>query len=1051
MLSNSHSARPPRLHVAGEEVWQAKGGVLFRFDPRDFTPRVKQVARLAHPISFTRETSSRGSRSGASGGVARPNSFTRGTRPRGSRLILLLLLLSLWPCPARAADTLFDLQTAKLVLDETGRARVEYASGPTAGPGGPAFSLTDDQGVHACTSAKSIEGQLQVEFENGAMAIFSAAEHKGFCLLELVSLTAPRTVEGLTAMSLPSPPAAERHSGTLNAAYFQGRALAVMGLEVNVHATMGHQQVQFGDRPGCSHTFERVEDAKSGRYAARFTATADAKPGGWSYRGTRLTRPLDLTGCKAIRAWVHGDGGGQSLKFQLYDNRGGYRDNYVPIDFKGWKQVTVTDSPINTIRYGRVECLNYYYNGLPPGKTVSCLIDRVEAILQRDGKEQAVLLEDFDSPASAVFAPSARPIEVRTYSRHGVQPLRLAVVACGEGQFMETIERMQRAAGLRVPRPGGAWNKTSPWTSKSYLFLTNLREAQVDQGVAMAKRGGFHLVLLGQESWCRSTGHYEVNADRYAGGLEGLKKAFGKFRDAGVRVGLHFLGASIYPPDKYLTPVPDPRLVKDAFVELAADVDEKATAIPVSADPTDFPMEDGGYMGKGSVLQIGDELIWYKTRSAGPPHGFAGCVRGYLGTTKAPHRKGDRVAHVLKSYGYFLFDMDTTLLAEVADRFARVANELKVEMIYFDGAERLQGDHWYYNPLLIKTFYDRLAFKDLQLQASSFGHYSWHLLSRSASADGHGDIKGYLDERSAWLDSFRANGMPLEIGWYYGYDVEATPDMFEYVMGTSIGYDCPISFQVSVDAARAHPFTGEILDLIRRYDELRLGGKVPPEMRRRLRIDKELGGKKEPAEREKLLHHRREFRLLDTPTGPVFQRVHYEPWNWHETAEVGGDKTGQFTVRILPPPGSGVPAGTFRVGVQIHARLVKPGAKPPAGAPAGTAPAAPKIVDPWIEIGGKRLTWKVTLEPGQYLTGWPGEPVRKNSPTPAGAPSLAAPETLAPAASTIPGAAAPPPADQIILPAGEHAVTFGHAGPAGTPMRIRLTLQGEEKFPVQAP
>ena len=38
--------------------------------------------------------------------------------------------------------------------------------------------------------------------------------------------------------------------------------------------------------------------------------------------------------------------------------------------------------------------------------------------------------------------------------------------------------------------------------------------------------------------------------------------------------------------------------------------------------------------------------------------------------------------------------------------------------------------------------------------------------------------------------------------------------MFEYVLGATIGYDCSMSFQVSVDAAERHPFTGTILDLI---------------------------------------------------------------------------------------------------------------------------------------------------------------------------------------------------------------------------------------------
>ena len=32
---------------------------------------------------------------------------------------------------------------------------------------------------------------------------------------------------------------------------------------------------------------------------------------------------------------MHGDGKGEQLKIQLYDGTGGYRDNYLPIDFKG--------------------------------------------------------------------------------------------------------------------------------------------------------------------------------------------------------------------------------------------------------------------------------------------------------------------------------------------------------------------------------------------------------------------------------------------------------------------------------------------------------------------------------------------------------------------------------------------------------------------------------------------------------------------------------------------------------------------------------------------
>ena len=42
-------------------------------------------------------------------------------------------------------------------------------------------------------------------------------------------------------------------------------------------------------------------------------------------------------------------------------------------------------------------------------------------------------------------------------------------------------------------------------------------------------------------------GHYAINRDRFPDGLDGLKRTVRRFHDAGFRVGLHFLGPSVYP------------------------------------------------------------------------------------------------------------------------------------------------------------------------------------------------------------------------------------------------------------------------------------------------------------------------------------------------------------------------------------------------------------------------------------------------------------------------------------------------------------------------
>jgi hypothetical protein len=250
-----------------------------------------------------------------------------------------------------------------------------------------------------------------------------------------------------------------------------------------------------------------------------------------------------------------------------------------------------------------------------------------------------------------------------------------------------------------------------------------------------------------------------------------------------------------------------------------------------------------------------------------------------------------------------MFDMDTSLLDEVTTNFARVANACGIDMIYFDGSERLQGEHWYYNAKLHKAFYDKLDNKDILLQASSVSPYSWHLMARVASADGHGDLKGYLDQRSPWFDNPARGGMPLDIGWYYGYDTSATPDMYEYILGATVGYGASFSFQVSVEAARAHPFAGEILDLIARYEKLRLSGRVSNAMRERLRVD--------PAHRGKLTAEqgtpRREYRLIDADGRQAFQRVAYGEWHSVDVTD-----PARHAWRAKVPAGGAV-------GVELHA------------------------------------------------------------------------------------------------------------------------------------
>jgi hypothetical protein len=564
---------------------------------------------------------------------------------------------------------------------------------------------------------------------------------------------------------------------------------------------------------------------------------------------------------------------------------------------------------------------------------------------------------------------------------------------------LNAISRFETAAKIPSPRLAETWNKLSPLTKESYLFLTSFSEAQFDDGLALAKRGGFKHVLLGQESWCKSAGHDEVNEKHFPGGLPALARTFKKFRENGIDVGLHLLGASIDNNDPYLTPIPDKRLVKDATAKLASSIDAATSSVFVEATPQDFAAADGGYMGKGTVMQIDDELIAYDARTTTAPFTFTGCQRGYMGTHAAPHSSGATVRHLARSFGYFMHDMDTTLLNEVTSNFARVANACNTGMVYFDGSEELQGEQWHYNAKLLKAYFDKLARKDILIQASSHSNYAWHIVSRSASADGHGDLKGYLEERSSGFPYFHDGGMPLDIGWYYGYDPSSTPDMYEYILGTTIGYDSSMSFQVSVDAAKKHPFTGEILDLISRYEKLRLSGRVPEEMKARLRVPKDLQGKA-PEVANRPTNERQDYRLLQKNGKDIFQRVVYEPWK--QSDKNGADVAWEATVTT----------GPALIGVQLQAF---------------NGERDQVISNPWVEIDGKRTAWNTDIGEGQYLFIWPGEPVKLYG-LPLSEPKIGGVGPL------------------IELPAGKHQISFGCDKGDGLPYRVRLTMQTPEHY-----
>ncbi len=441
----------------------------------------------------------------------------------------------------------------------------------------------------------------------------------------------------------------------------------------------------------------------------------------------------------------------------------------------------------------------------------------------------------------AAVAPEARWVR-----RHGIEGGRSALVATRAGRFLSSIRKMERTTGLPSPMltsgaPGETsskdWARISPIVKQSYLFVTYLGPKDLDVMIEYAKLGGFGLIMLHRATWRASAGHETIARKAFPEGLPDLVAACEKIHAAGLRVGLHLYGPAISLNDAYVTPKPDPRLFTIEVAPLAATIDQNATGIPLTRTPDLPPLSSAGVY-PGNLLRIGDEIVRWRELVPGSPARLVGCERGALGTKAASHRKGVEVRSLVLSSGLALVDPDSTLPEEMGKNLGRVVNATGADLVYFDGCgiapPGKQPDRWYYvNRVLLASCAE---FDHGVLVQTSLGpgrQLPWHLVPRSASADGHGDLKGYLDQRLAGILQMRKAHTAADIGWY-SLDLHGRPDELEYVCAKALGADASVSVQAFKPLLEKHPRAREVFEMIARWERRRLSEDVPQELRNRL-------------------------------------------------------------------------------------------------------------------------------------------------------------------------------------------------------------------------
>lgn len=160
------------------------------------------------------------------------------------------------------------------------------------------------------------------------------------------------------------------------------------------------ESVTGGIRPS---TESSAASGKSGLFYAR-TGNPDPQEGMY-IKMVKIFNPwLDINKNQALGVWIKGDGNGELLNIRIESPKhlssGARGDHFVKIDFTGWKYFElveiesaefsnyiwpdsgfyVYDSFRHTVQFNNVDKIQLWYNNLPAGREVNCVIGTIKAL-----------------------------------------------------------------------------------------------------------------------------------------------------------------------------------------------------------------------------------------------------------------------------------------------------------------------------------------------------------------------------------------------------------------------------------------------------------------------------------------------------------------------------------------------------------------------------------------------------------------------------------------------------------------------------------------------
>ncbi|ODS77012.1 MAG: hypothetical protein ABS46_18590 [Cytophagaceae bacterium SCN 52-12] len=415
------------------------------------------------------------------------------------------------------------------------------------------------------------------------------------------------------------------------------------------------------------------------------------------------------------------------------------------------------------------------------------------------------------------------------------------LITCTTDRLLDNIGKVEDDFDL----PPGVKSRRSEAYKYSYYFTGDINPGNMRQHLKYAKMGGFRAMSIYYPAFLKSKGYrligdFDWNPAHYPNGKEDLRRLLDQVKGEGIIPGFHFLHTFIGLDSRYVTPVPDHRLNLVKLFTLASPLAKDETTIHVDQDPFAIEMADGR-----RVLKIGSELITYTGYTDTRPYRITGCVRGAF-QTKADHHPAGFMLGVLdvSEFGAqsVYINQDNDLQDEMAEKLADIY-QAGFQFCYYDGSEGVNAPFWCNIARAQWRVHKRLDPQPLFAEGAAKTHFSWHMLSRGNAFDifRPEELKESIKAHpAAEAPRMKQNFTHINFGWlgYWTPDentVGTQPDMLEYVASRAAAWDCPISIQANLKQFENHPRTPDNFEVMRRWEEARIGGWLTEEQKSALK------------------------------------------------------------------------------------------------------------------------------------------------------------------------------------------------------------------------